>query len=52
MKYLVTMKTSLAFRLFADASPEHCFNSLISQEYSSFSILRPTNKSFNLSLDH
>jgi len=49
---LFTIKTSLAFRLFADASPEHFFNSFISQMYSSFSILSPVNNSSNLSFDH
>jgi hypothetical protein len=47
-----TRKTSLAFRLLAVASPEHLVNSFISQLHSSFSILSPTNKSFNLSFDH
>jgi hypothetical protein len=49
---LFTIKTSFAFRLFAVASPEHLLSSFISQLYSSFSILSPTNNSFNLSFDH
>jgi hypothetical protein len=50
--FSLTRKTSLAFRLFADASPSHFFNSFTSQINCSFSTLRPTNNSFNLSFDH
>src|SRR6202789_3824983 len=47
-----TRKTSFAFRLLADASPSHFFNSLTSQTNCSFSTLSPTNNSVNLSFDH
>lgn len=48
----LTRKTSLALRLFADASPSHFFSSFTSQINCSSSTLRPTKSSFNLSFDH